>query len=236
MPVNYTLSYKNRDLNSGAIPQPMSTPAKVAFNSQFLAQYDSHFNSIQQIYTQTAFFKLLQTTMPDVAFTRTGEDAYELSLSNYNFYKNLQKEFGGYVVGVDKTAPVKVQTVLKLLYRFRYCKTRKTSKHLQILLDQKFSGSGLIRSGRYTKNYRRNIRYGAFVRTGIWAWYTGVLKQCDSFASYKAVNTYSTTQNMSKNASAFFRRRARVIFFEGQNTRKTLYTTMLAAVTALRTV
>lgn len=60
---------------SGITQHYLSPNRRVVFNSLFLAQYDSHYNAIQQIFMHTYFFKLLQTTMPDTAITLTDADA-----------------------------------------------------------------------------------------------------------------------------------------------------------------
>lgn len=128
--------------------------------------------------------------------------------------------------------------MLKLLHRFRYRKMKNTSKHLHVFMDQKFSGSGLIKSGRYVHNFRRNIRFGAFVRTSVWAFYTGAFLH---YSPLTSADEYSrscryTTLNLSKHPSAFFRRRATTVHFDKSFSRQTLLFTMLSAVTALRTV
>lgn len=145
---------------------------KNEFNSCFLAQYDTHFSTIQQIHAKNEMFKMLQSTMPDAAFTRTEEQIELLAGGGSVYYLGKEVEMGDLSVGhLNKTA-VKPAAILKLLYRFRYMRNRGTSKALHIFMDQKFSGSGFIKGGRYAYNFRRNVRYGSFVRYVVFSMYS----------------------------------------------------------------
>jgi hypothetical protein len=224
---------------TGGISQHTSLQTKkTMFNSTFLAQYDSHFNSIQQIYTQNILFKLLQSTLPDAAVTRTVAENLRLKTSKYAYLMDRRAELGDLSLGASSNTSTSINVVLKLLYHYRFKKLRRSSKHLHVFMDQKFSGSGFLKSGRHAPNFRRNIRYGAFVRASVWSFYSG------AFLAYSQTGPKSknfgyvqfTTQNLTKKPSAFFRRNSSFVKFSSGYTRHTLLVVMLSAVTALRTV
>lgn len=224
-------------LTRGHSPYLLDSSRKTRFNSMFLAQYDSHFNSIQHIYTQTTLFKLLQSTMPDAVTTKSRADEKSLQFDAYKFYADLSAGLGDLTLGSAEPVSTNVKTVIKLLYQFRYRNSKKLSKHLHVFMDQKYTGSGFLKSGRYGYNLRRNVRYGAFVRVGFWAFYSGasLAYQLGSKNPGRVYRRF-TAVNLQNRPSAFFRKQFKNILFSHNGSRQLLLIVMLSAVTALRTV
>ena len=131
-------------LFNGGFTFPIPKTNKAMFNSLFLVQYDAHFSAISHIYTQAALFKMLQTTMPDATAYITTDSIESIINSRPNFREQRKWELGEMSMGFPDTESQKLSSVLRLIHRFRYAKYRRSSKHLHIFMDQKFSGSGLV--------------------------------------------------------------------------------------------
>lgn len=209
------------------------------FNSCFLAQYDTHFSTIQQIHAKNEMFKMLQSTMPDATFTRTEEQIEIISKGPSAFYISTYEELNDLTMGHLNKTGVKPAAVLKLLHRFRYMRNRGTSKALHIFMDQKFSGSGFIKGGRYAHNFRRNVRYGSFVRYVVFSMYSDVVmsfrREEEGAAGYSGHYPQYFSSGLKSRPSAFLTRRCRLVGYE-KGYRQKLLVVLLSAVHALRSV
>lgn len=210
-----------------------------SFNSKFLAQYDTHFSTIRHIYAKNELFRWLQSTMPDAAYTRYEAQTTLLTQSPGRFFlKDLSE------MGYDRTAGQRFghitrgSSILKLLYRFRYMRYSGASKVLNVLVDQKFSGSGYIKAGRYAHNFRKNVRYGAIVRFSVFSMYSDAILEYRrgelGAAGYGGHYPAYYDSGLKARPSAFLTRKG-LIKYESSS-RQRLLVVLLSAVNALRSV
>lgn len=177
--------------------------------------------------------------MPDVTYTRHQEQLTLLKQSSAMFYLKELAEMGH-----DRTAGhkfgylTKGATILKLLHRFRYMRYRGVSKILHVFVDQKFSGSGYVKNGRYTHNFRHNVRYGSIVRFSVFSMYSDAIleyRRGDAGAAgYNGHYPAFFPSGLAHKPSAFLARKGHIVY--GNSSRQKLLVILLSAVNMLRSV